>query len=217
VFEFLNNLGVILGIPASIIAIVGGFIAARKWGIWTRLKDWLYKRSNRYRIAQLQERIERLEGAQGQQMEANRKELTQVDAATRDLTQRLVSLHLSSEHPDDLTTTEELRQQIKQLGEQLADLRKSVTEALWKALAIQTNNDRFLDNHASIVEFAAMLDQMAAQPAERESDVDTLRAQVADLIELQAKFLRGTMDYTPEAQRVLRAARDAKERANHAD
>jgi hypothetical protein len=106
--------------------------------------------------------------------------------------------------------------EIQNLHDQHAAFRKSVTEALWKVLAVQTNTDRFLDNHTSIVELMAMLDQMAAQPAQRE-DVDTLRAQVAALVALQAKFLRGTMDRSPEAAVILTADREAKERANTPD
>jgi chromosome segregation ATPase len=123
-----------------------------------RFRVWLYQRTPFHRIDQLQKRVDDLEASQERtwgyaetirkitdnvekigdaqalalqaQLRDYRTELTQVDNALRDLTQRLINLHLSSEHPDDLTTTEELREQIRALQTRSDDLTEIVSTGL---------------------------------------------------------------------------------------
>jgi phage-related minor tail protein len=133
---------VIGGICAAVIFLVKNWQSVVK--VWRGLWGWLNYHTNRARferlysyleaqthvrvlemerrdaeIKALQEQIKALEEAQAQslqtQMENYRKELVQADAAMQWVRKELFRLHQSSEHPNDLTTTEELRQQIKAL------------------------------------------------------------------------------------------------------
>jgi acyl carrier protein phosphodiesterase len=234
----LETLGLVLGIPASIATLVGVIYAATR--AWPRFRDWLYQRTPYYRIDKLQEQVKGLEAGQVEtreyaelvgkltknvdkmgdaqaqrlqaQMENYRKELTQVNDAVRDLTQRLIDLHLSTDHPTDLTTTEELSDQIKVLQGQFADFRASVTDAFVKMLRVQTNANNYLENHATLKELTDALDQMAAQPAKPDQQERLSNVEVA-----LAEFLRYTAGKSDAAKKVIQAVNDAKERANHTE
>lgn len=146
-YEVLTAIGLIVGIPASIVTIVDLFSKKR---LWARFRDWLYRLTPYYRNDQLQKRLDAVEAnqkqaveyarllkqltesveesaalrAQGLQMDVDgfRKELTQVDAVIKDLRDRMHDLHLSTDHPADLTTTQELQDQITDLQHRVADL-----------------------------------------------------------------------------------------------
>jgi hypothetical protein len=177
---------VVLWITAIVgVLTIGGFVL--KWApFFKRFRAWLYQRTPFYRIDQLQEQVQGLEdkvavtdgnerstakfiesldrlvGSQGKvlerRLEDQAKGLAETNDTLRDLTQRVFDLHLSSEHPDDLTSTDELREQIR-----------------------------------------------------------ALQFQVADLVELVDKHIRGTLDRSPAAERTRRAAKAARERAGVSD
>ena len=200
--------GVILGIPASIVTLVPPW---RKQ-VWGRFREWRYKRSNRYRIDQLEKQIHNLPA----QMDAYHKELEQVDAARWELLHEVARLHQSSEHPDNLTTTEELSEQIKATQAQYTDLQGTMVQAFWQMLKIQTNTNNYYDNHSTLEEFMELLNKWSAYPPEPEPDpeIKKLRATLNNLVET-TRFLMG--EYLRDHPEAVLNKQAAKERADTPD
>jgi chromosome segregation ATPase len=192
-----ESFGLYVGIISGLLGI-GTFIAAAiKWDLWARLKDGLYKRSNRYLIDQLQKQVNSLEEAQTRtmpaQMEAYRKELEQVDAARLNLLQEVARLHKSSEDPDNLTTTEELRQQIialqgrlKPLGDKLEEMTLQMLES-WNDIAADAGKSK-------------------TQHEKLDRQIRELQTRVQTLVVLEARYRNGISDHSPESEFIIAAA-----------
>jgi hypothetical protein len=126
-------------------------------------------------------------------MEAYRKELEQADAAVQNVRRLLVDLHQSSEHPDDLTTAEELRQQIKALQGPIIALDSKVEQT--RTLMMETWNDSIAYMQAS-----------KAQHEDLDHQILELWKLVDTLVVLEAQYRRSISDHSPEAKRIIEAA-----------
>jgi len=160
--------GVILGIPASLVTLYTVFPAAeRRWHLRERFKNWRNQRNTRFQLEQAKKQF-------AEQIEEVKKQFTE---------------------------------QIEGVKEQVAEHRAETAQVIHDLLLLHSRTGQDLNDAITSRELLSRLGHLSYLQGASDEQIKALQSLVDDLILLEAQYRRGTTDRSPQAKRIIEAAK----------